>query len=148
MNWKLKWAFLIACRPSINFLHFHHFLQNHLANFNNLNTKHPWVKGIQVCPNEGSRPFPMGRWLCKSENELTKFKNLLLHNYVIAENLKIFLSHRANISQALHKASFGNGDSNEEPWPFPRGDNYEIAKLHWQNMKSLLQNHKANFNQI
>ena len=23
----------------------------------NLNTKHPWVKGIQVCSNEGPRPF-------------------------------------------------------------------------------------------
>ena len=76
-----------GCHPSINFSHFHHFLQNHLANFNNLNTKHPWVKGIQVCPNEGSRLFPRGRYLCKSENKLTKFKNLLLHNYVIAENL-------------------------------------------------------------
>ena len=37
-------------------------------------TKHPWMKGIQVCSNEGSRPFP-------------------------------------------------------------RGDNYEIEKIHWQNKK-------------
>ena len=40
-----------------------------------LTTKHPWVKGIQVCWNEGSRPFP-------------------------------------------------------------RGDNYEIVKIHWQNLKT------------
>ena len=39
-----------------------------------LGTKHSWVKGIQVCPNEGPRPFP-------------------------------------------------------------RGDNYEIVKIHWQNLK-------------
>ena len=25
-----------------------------------LGTKHPWVKGIQVCSNEGPRPFPRG----------------------------------------------------------------------------------------
>ena len=25
--------------------------------------------------------------------------------------------------------------SNEEPHPFPRGDNYEIAKMHWWNLK-------------
>ena len=25
--------------------------------------------------------------------------------------------------------------SNEGPCPFPRGDNYEIAKIHWQNLK-------------
>ena len=25
-----------------------------------LGTKHPWVKGIQVCANEGPRPFPRG----------------------------------------------------------------------------------------
>ena len=24
-----------------------------------LDTKHPWVKGIQVCPNEGPHPFPI-----------------------------------------------------------------------------------------
>ena len=33
LSWKLKWAFLIACRPSVNFSHFH-LLQNHCANFN------------------------------------------------------------------------------------------------------------------
>ena len=25
-----------------------------------LGTKHPWVKGIQVCSNEERRPFPRG----------------------------------------------------------------------------------------
>ena len=45
LSWKLKWAFLITCRPSVcpsvrlsvrpsvNFSHFH-LLQNHWANFN------------------------------------------------------------------------------------------------------------------
>ena len=47
LSWKLKWAFLITCRPSsgcpsvcpsvclsVNFSHFHLLLQNHWANFN------------------------------------------------------------------------------------------------------------------
>ena len=40
-------------------------VQNHWANFNQIGTMHPWVKGMQVCSNEG----PL-------ENTLTKFKNL------------------------------------------------------------------------
>ena len=39
LSWKLKWAFLITCRPSslclsVNFSNFHLLLQNHWANFN------------------------------------------------------------------------------------------------------------------
>ena len=43
-------------RPSVNFSHFHLLLQNHWAIFNQTCTKYPWVKGIQVCSNEGQRP--------------------------------------------------------------------------------------------
>ena len=79
---SLSWAILIACCPlsiflyvclSVNFSHFH-LLQNQLSISPKLGTKHPWVKGIQVCSNEGPRPFP-------------------------------------------------------------RGDNYEIVKIHWRNLK-------------
>ena len=38
-----------------------------------LGTKHPWVKGIQVCSNEGPRPFPRGDTYTNSENTLMKF---------------------------------------------------------------------------
>ena len=38
--------------------------------------------------------------------------------------------------------------SNEGLCPFPRGDNYKLVKIHWQNFKHLLlKNHLANFNQ-
>ena len=73
LSWKLKWAFLIAfrpssvclsvclsVRPSVNFSYFRLLLQNHWANFNKLGTKHPWVKGIHVCSNEGPRSVPRG----------------------------------------------------------------------------------------
>ena len=45
-------------------------------------------------------------------------------------------NHWANFNQTWPKASLGEGIqvcSNEGPRPFPRGDNYEIAKIHWQN---------------
>ena len=34
---------------------FNLLLQNHLANLTQFDTKHPWVKGIQVCSN--GEPF-------------------------------------------------------------------------------------------
>ena len=85
LSWKLKWAFLITCRPSsvclslrpfVNFSHFHLLLQNHWANFN----------------------------------------------------------------QTWHKASLGEGDSSLFEWRVPsfsklRGDNNEIVKIHWRNLK-------------
>ena len=94
---RLEWAFLITICPLsvvvvvvvvvvVNFSHFHLLLQNHWPIATKLGTKHPWVKGIQVCSNKGPRFFP-------------------------------------------------------------RGDYYEIAKIYWRNLKSLLQNHWANFNQ-
>ena len=59
------------------------FLSRSTANSINLDKKHPWVKGIQVCSNKG--PF------------------------------------------------------------FPRGENKEIAKIHWWYLKKPLQNPWANF---
>ena len=41
-----------------------------------LDTKHLWMKGIQVCLNEGPGPFPRGDHY-EIEKTLTKFKNLL-----------------------------------------------------------------------
>ena len=53
----------LSIRLSVNFSHFHRLLQNHWANFNQTKyTKYPWVKGIQVCSNEGPRPFPRGNY--------------------------------------------------------------------------------------
>ena len=38
----------------------HLFLQNELEISTKLGTKHPWVKRVQVCSNEGPPPFPRG----------------------------------------------------------------------------------------
>ena len=51
---------------------------------------HPWVKGIQVCPNEGPRPFPRGDKNKIAKNTLTNFRNLLLHNHWANEGAPIF----------------------------------------------------------
>ena len=51
---KLKWVFLIPCRPSVRkSSHFHLLLQNHWANFKQTWPKHFRVKGIQVNSNKG-----------------------------------------------------------------------------------------------
>ena len=63
LNRRLKWAFLIKICPSS--------LSSYLITFSsfsrttgpistNLGTKYPWVKGINVCSNEGPSPFPRG----------------------------------------------------------------------------------------
>ena len=42
-------------------------------------------------------------------------------------------NHWANFNQTWHNESLGEGDSicsNEGPCPFPRGDNYQIVKIH------------------
>ena len=53
-------------------------LQNHWTNHNKNGTKHPWVKGIQVCSNTGPHPFPRG-----DNNEIGK---------IHVQNLKISFS--------------------------------------------------------
>ena len=86
--------------------------------------KAPLGEGIQVCSNGGSRPFPRGETYEIAKMYWQNFKNLLLKN------------HWANFNQTWHKAPLGEGIqvcSNEGPRPFPRGDNYEIAKICWWN---------------
>ena len=59
-----------------------------------------WVKGIQVCLNEGHCPFPRG-----DHGEIGTFINL---------------NHWPNFNQTYHKASMGewNSCSNEVSCPF------------------------------
>ena len=51
----------------------------------------------------------------------------------------LFLKNRwANFNRNWHKASLGDGDSSLFKWralSFPRGNNYEIVKIHWRNFK-------------
>ena len=41
-----------------------------------ISTKHPWVKGIQICLNEGLLPFPMGDYNKIAKIHWRKFKIL------------------------------------------------------------------------
>ena len=89
-----------------------------------LDTKHPWVKGIQVYSNEGPHPSPRG-----DNNEIAK---------IHWRNSKIFFSRTTElISTKLgtkHPCVKGiQVCSNEGPRPFSRGDNCEIAKIDWRN---------------
>ena len=86
---------------------------------------HPYIKGIQVCLNDG--PHPLSRGVDK---EITKI------NW---RNLKIFLGTTGPILNKLvlkHDRVKGiSVGSKEEPRLFPGGDNNEIAKIHGQNLK-------------
>ena len=83
-----------------------------------LDTKHPLVKGTQVCSTSNEGPF-LGLTGSISTKLCTK------HPWV--KGIQIC--------------------SNEEPHPIPKEYNYEIAKIHWQKWKNLLlQNHWTNFN--
>ena len=61
---------------------------------------------------------------------------------VVDVNYSHFLSHLqkhwANYNQTWHKASLGDEDSSLLKWgpcPFPRGNDFEIVKIHWRNIK-------------
>ena len=66
LSWKLKWAFLITCRPSsvcpsVNFSHFHLLLQNHWANFNQTWHKASLGEGDSSLIKWRAPPFSKGR---------------------------------------------------------------------------------------
>ena len=66
-------------------------------------TKHPWMKGIEVCSNEDPRPFPRGddKEIEKRTHyiKIYKFNNLLLQN------------HWVNLNEIWHKESLCEGNS-------------------------------------
>ena len=99
----------------VNLSHFIFFFRTTEPISTKLGTKHPWVKGIQTG-----------------------------YNYNIAKihwrNLKIFFSKiTGTISAKLkHKAFLGKGLSGllkKGPHPYPREGDYDIAKIHSQNLK-------------
>ena len=110
LSWKLKWAFLIACRQFVRlsvlklFIFFIFFSRITGPVSTKLGAKHPWVKGIQVCSNEGPHSFPRGNNYKICKNTFMKFKNLLLQNYW------------ATFNQTWHKASLGEGDYSLFKW--------------------------------
>ena len=98
------------------------------------------VNGIQVCSNEGPRPFPSGdnyekakiHWQSENVIILKIFKNLLLQN------------HCANFNQTWYKASLGEGNLILFKWmtiPFYQG---EIIK---KNQKYIDENKKKSSSQ-
>ena len=52
----------------VNFSYFRLLLENHCANFIQICTKHPCVKGINFFSKEGPHPFLKGRFHQNSEN--------------------------------------------------------------------------------
>ena len=93
----------------------------------NLGTKYSWVKEIQVCSNEGWCPFPR-------ENNIVK----MLEKHLPSLKISFFRTTGPVSTKLGTKHPWVKGIqvcSNEGPSPFPRGDNYQIAKIHWQILK-------------
>ena len=64
----------LSVRLSVSFPIFVFFSRPTGPILTKLGTKHPWVKVIQVCSNEGHRPFPRGDNYEIAKNTLTKLK--------------------------------------------------------------------------
>ena len=118
----------VVC-PSVclcKFSHFHLLLQNHWANFNQT-----WHK---VSEGEGdSRLF---KWRPRPSQRGDNWE-LIKINWQL---LKIFSSRTTGpiLTKLGTKYPWVKGFQvclNEGPHPSPRGDNNEIAKIHWQNSK-------------
>ena len=81
-------------------------------------TKHPWVKGIHLCSNEGPHPF-LNK--VNDENIFTKFQNLLKNNWLTKPGTTNSLVKGIQVCP------------NEGSLPFLK-DNYIIAILHERNL--------------
>ena len=139
MSWKLKWAFLItfcplsvclsvclSVHPSVcKLFTFSSSSQEPLSQFQpNLAQNILGWRGFKFIHMKGPGPFLRG----------DNYKIVKIH----WRHLKIFFSRTTEpISTKLNtKHYWVNGIqvcSNEGPRPFPRGDNYQIVKIHWQN---------------
>ena len=86
-----------------------------------LGTKYPWVKGIQVCSNEGPRPFPRGDNKEIAKIHVRTFKIFFLKT---TEPISTKLGTKHPWVMGIHVSS------KEGPRPFPRENDYEIAKIH------------------
>ena len=100
-----------------------------------LSTKHPLMMEIQVYSKEG--PYPFQRE--DSKNTLTNFK-------IFISRTTWLISIKLNAKYPWLKGI--QVCSNKWSCTFSRRDNYEIVKIHWQNLKSSSQNHGTNFHQI
>ena len=86
-----------------------------------LGTEHHWVKGIQVCWNEGPHLSQRGdSW----EIEKTHWKLF-----------KIFFSRTTGTLMTKRYKSSYSIFLYEGPTPHQRGDNYKIVNMHWQFFK-------------
>ena len=91
-----------------------------------LSTKHPWLKGIQVCSNEGPRPSPRG-----DNSEIVNFYPKYLKIFFSRTTVPIStkLGTKYPWMKGIHVYSNG--------WPdlSSRGNNSKNVKLYWKYLK-------------
>ena len=131
LSWKFKWAFLIACclSSSIRLKPFHifnFFSRTSGPIWTKLGTKHLWVKGIQICSNEGPCPFPRGD---NSEIVKLNWKYFKIFFSRITGPIWTKLSTKHPWVERIQVCS------NAGPSPSPRGENSENVKLNWKYFK-------------
>ena len=130
LSQRLKWAFLIKiCQLSVvvvvvvnvvvvNFSHFHLLLQNHWANFNQT-----WHKA-----SLGAGDSSLFKWRVSpfsKERLLQNWKHII--KFLKSSSPEPLGQFQPNLAKMGIQVC-----SNEGLCPFPRGDNYKIAKIHWQ----------------
>jgi hypothetical protein len=94
-----------------------------------LGRNHPWVKGIQICSNEGDNPSPRGY---SSERVKIHWKIL-----------RIFFSRTSGPNSIKLSTTYSwvkgiQVFSNKAPGSFQRGDNHKNVKMGWGHLKIFL----------
>ena len=85
-----------------------------------LGTKYPWVKGIHIYSNEGPRPF-QGEVITKLQKYIDEILKIFYSRTTRSISTKFGTKHSWVMKTQVC--------SNEGPCPYPRVDNYKIAKI-------------------
>ena len=113
----------------VNFSHFHFLPKNHCMGRLQLNLAQS-ILGWREFKFLQMNGHDLFQWEINSENSLTKFiiSKLLLKNLTTGP-ISTKLGKKHPWVKGNHFLSI------EGTRPFPRGDNYDIAKIHWRNSK-------------
>ena len=114
-----QWAFLMACRLSVNFSIFIFFSRT--TGTTKLNTKHLGWRGFKFVQMKDHTHF-QGEIIPKIGKYIDKIK-------------KILSQFQPNLAQYIFGWRGVKFVQINGPCPFPRWNNYEIAKICWQNLK-------------
>jgi hypothetical protein len=137
LSWKLKWAFLIALRPSVcisvclflcpsvNFYIFDFSSRTTGSISTRLGTNHPLVEGFQVCSNKRDSPSPRG-----DNSKRVKIHWTFLKIFFYRTSKPKFFSRTSRLNSIKLNTNYVwvkeiQVCSNKVPCPLQRGDNHK-----------------------